>query len=496
MGVGKYRQRVERELTELRQALASATRQVDALRAENAELRRQVGELSRVVEELRSAANRNSRNSSMPPSSDPPAAPAATTKAPTGRKCGGQPGHAKHVRPLVPAEQAKEILHYHPSSCRRCGFCLHGIEGSFERFQTTEIPEPRPEVTENRLYTVVCPRCDAKTAGPMPVEARQFLGPRALAVVALLSGVCRLSKRKVRQAMWDLFHVAMADGSVPACEQVVSRALATSVDEARAHVKEQPVKYADETPWPHGIKRAAAYLWTACTGLVTVFLVQRSRSAECARDLLGRALGFLVTDRYKGYDWWPLRRRQLCWAHIKRDIQAIIDAGGPAKSVGRRLERQRRRLFTWWHYARSGAISRESLRRHVARLRECFRSLLVAGSHCSHKPTAGTCKDLLRLEPALWTFVEHEGLEPTNNFSERSLRHGVLLRRVTYGTQSDAGALYTERILTVHATLRQQGRDVVEFLLSAITASFSKSQPPSLLPPTTPPQRAGATAMP
>ena len=220
-------------------------------------------------------------------------------------------------------------------------------------------------------------------------------------------------------------------------------------------MKEHPLKYADETPWLHGIKRARAYLWVAGTGLVTIFLVQRSRSTASARELLGRALGFLVTDRYKGYEWWPLRQRQLCWAHIKRDIQAMIDAGGPARSVGRRLERQRRRLFTWWHFARSGSISRESLQRHVARLRDCFRNLLVAGSHCSHQPTAGTCKDLLCLEPALWTFVEHDGLEPTNNLSERSLRHAVLLRRVTYGTQSDAGARYIERILSVHTTLRQ-----------------------------------------
>ena len=223
----------KRELNELRQALASATRQMDAVRAENVELRRQVGELTRQVEELRSEANRNSRNSSKPPSSDPPAAPAATTKAPTGRKCGGQPGHVKHTRPLVPPEEAKEIRHHHPDCCRRCGYSLQGVEGSFERFQTTEIPEPRPEITENRVYSVVCPKCDTKTTGPMPVEARQFLGPRALAVVVLLSGVCRLSKRKVRQAMWDLFHVAMADGSVPACEHVASQALATPVDEAR-----------------------------------------------------------------------------------------------------------------------------------------------------------------------------------------------------------------------------------------------------------------------
>ncbi|MBI4866160.1 MAG: IS66 family transposase [Candidatus Wallbacteria bacterium] len=485
---GKSRLRqLEQENAELRKMLSRATQELVSARAEIAALRQQVSELSGVVAELRAKLSQNSQNSSKPPSSDPPGAPSAPVKEKTGRKCGGQPGHQRHTRPLVPEDQVKQTHEYRPERCCSCGCSLEGVEGTFERYQTTEIPEPRAEVTENRQYTVVCPRCDCKTTAPMPAEAYQFLGLRALGVISLLSGVCRLSKRKVREVMWDLFKVSLADGSVPASEHLVSMSVAPAVAEAHEEVRKQPVKHADETPWYHGISRARAYMWMATTGQLTIFLVQMSRSAACARDLLGKALGILVTDRYKGYDWWPIERRQLCWAHIKRDIQAVIDAGGPACRLGRRLERQRRKLFTWWHLARSGTISRETLQFHVVTIRRAFGELLAAGALCSHQPTAGTCKDLLRLEPALWTFAFHEGVEPTNNLGERTIRHAVILRKLSYGTHSDAGARYVERILTVHASLRMQGRDVLTFLVDSLRAHLAKTQHPSLLPAPAPP---------
>ena len=353
------------------------------------------------------------------------------------------------------------------------------------RFQVADVPKVQPEVTEYQQYSIVCPdpECQTETVEPLPPEAEAgVFGPRAVATVGLLTGAYRLSKRMAQKAMKDLFGFDMSLGSVAACEQMVSNSIEAPVEEAQAFIRTQPIKNADETSWYHGIKRAKAYLWVACTPWVVVFLVQTSRSAEAARQLLGKVFGVLVTDRYKGYDWWPLEQRQLCWAHLKRDIQAMIDAGRGAKRIGRALEKLRRKLFTWWHRARDGTMTRYELQARVAVLRRQVHRLLDYGTCCGHKPTEGTCRDLLRLEPAMWTFVHREGVEPTNNFGERSIRHAVLWRKISFGTHSDAGARYVERVLTVHATLRLQTRNVLDYLMESVTAAIHGAAPPSLLP--------------
>jgi transposase len=284
--------------------------------------------------------------------------------------------------------------------------------------------------------------------------------------------------------MESLFGIPMAVGSVPDCEQKVSEAIAVPVEEVRVHIQEQGVKQADETIWRHGADRARAYMWVAYTTLATAFLILKSRAKESAQKLLGQAFGVLVTDRYKGYDWWPLEFRQLCWAHIARDIQAMIDAGGAAKKVGKALERHRRKLFKWWYWFKIGGIDRAGLQRRVDNLRKQVHEALEQGTRCGHKKTAGTCRDLLRLEPALWTFIYKQGVEPTNNNSERSVRKAVLKRKISFGTHSDRGARFIERILTVDATLRQQNRDVLQFLVEAMHAKLHNTPPPSLLPTT------------
>jgi transposase len=485
------------EKDRLRSENSRLREEVAALRTENASLRVESSRLShelagalsklesleKLVTELQEKLRTNSQNSSLPPSADRPGAPVRQSKTPSGKKPGGQPGHQRHERPEPPPEKVNQPpVHLCPARCIKCNRSLQDVTGTVKPFYTWEVPEPTPEITAYLQHTKVCPDCQTQNVLPLPPEAHSPFGPRAMGVLALLTGELNLSKRKAAQAMLVLFGIPMATGTVPACEHTVSDAIEGPVQEAQGYVQQQGVKQADETGWRHGAQRAKAYLWVAYTTLATVFLVARSRGSDCAKKLLGRTFGVLVTDRYKGYEFWPLEDRQLCWAHIKRDIQAMIEAGGKAARVGKSLEKYRRKLFTWWYWTCNGSIDRASFQKRVAKLRKQFHNELVAGSTCKHKKTAGTCNDLLRLEQALWTFVYREGVEPTNNNSERSVRQAVLKRKISYGTHSDAGARFIERILTVSTTLRQQHRNTLEFLVAAIEAKMRGSSAPTLLP--------------
>lgn len=439
-----------------------------ALRSENEELRRQL--------------SRNSQNSSTPPSADPPSAPNRPTKPPSGKKTGGQPGHLRHERPEPPPEKVKRTLPVRPDFCRKCRRGLADVQGTIKPFYVWDVPEPEPLITAFLQHCLVCPDCQTSNVAPLPPEAHSPFGPRALAVLAMLTGILNLSQRKAKLAMLELFGIPMAEGSVPACQQTISEAIEPPVAAARASIQEQGIKQADETGWRHGIKRAKAWLWTATTPLVTVFLILRSRGSDSAKQILGQVYGVLVTDRWRGYDFWPLEFRQLCWAHLKRDFQAMIDAGAGASRIGNDLEKLRRRLFKWWYWVRDGTKDRAAFQRRIEKLRKDFTSVLERGARCRHRKTAGTCRDLLRLEQALWTFVYKEGVEPTNNNSERVIRQAVIKRKISFGTHSDKGARYVERILTVDATLRQQKRNVLQFIVDALEAHLHHTTPPSLLP--------------
>ncbi len=293
-----------------------------------------------------------------------------------------------------------------------------------------------------------------------------------IATLALLTCRYRLSKRLTQELLSQLFRAPIAVGSISDCEQQVSAAVAAPVEAAREYAKQQTVKYADETGWKQGIKRLKVWLWVLRTSLVTVFLIRPSRATEVVQELLGKALGVLVTDRLGSYNWWPLPSRQLCWAHIKRHFKKFIDVGGESRVVGDALDRERRKLFKWWRRVRDGSLPRERFRRYVAPLRLRVRKLLEQGAACSHAKTAGTCTELLKLEPALWTFVRIVDVEPTNNFSEQSVRPAVIQRKLSFGTHSEAGSRYVERMLSITISLRQQGRNAIDYLADALQAAL------------------------
>jgi transposase len=221
----------------------------------------------------------------------------------------------------------------------------------------------------------------------------------------------------------------------------------------------------------------------AVTSLVTVFLIRLSRGGQVARELLGESFsGMLVTDRYSAYHWYPVRWRQLCWAHLLRDFEAIRGRGGVSEAIGDALLAQAHQMCTWWHRVREGTLARSTFRSYMTPLRREVERLLEVGSQCGVAKTEGTCQEILKRREALWTFVQVAGVEPTNNTAERAIRPGVQWRKGSFGTQSKDGSRFVESMMTVVATLKQQQRNVLDYLAAAHEAALCGKLAPSLLP--------------
>lgn len=458
-------------------------KQVQRLNAEVSRLRRENLRLQRRVQELEERLGQTSRNSSKPPSSDCPSVAPRAPRVPSGRKPGGQPNHPKHERDLVPPEQVTRMIPVKPEHCKKCHRKLQGEDRRPSRHQVADLPPITPVVTEYQLHALTCDGCQTVTRASLPpgVSPGNF-SPRVVALASLLTSFYHLSRRTAASAMGDLFGVRMSVGSVSACEQIASGALKAPVAEACAYVQAQTVKNSDETMWYEGAQRKKAWLWTAFTQQVSVFLIRTSRGTDVAKELLGKTLGILITDRWCAYAWWPMRQRQLCWAHLKRHFQAFVEWGGSAKNVGQALLEEEKRLFHWWHRVRDGTLSRSSFQTYVAPLRHRVKALLQQGALCGHAKTMSMCREILTLEPALWTFVRVPAVEPTNNAAERVIRPLVIWRKICFGTHSAAGSRFVERMMTVVCTLKQQGRNVADYVTNSVEAAMIGRCPPSLLP--------------
>jgi transposase len=456
---------------------------IDALEVRVAALEQTVQRLEATVQHLTEHVQQTSRNSSRPPSSDPPQVSGKPSRRePSGRRPGGQPGHEGHTRALVPVEEVDVVVPVTPERCHHCRHPLWGEDPQPQRQQVTEIPLVKPVVTEYQLHRLICPVCGEATRAELPagVPAGGF-GPRLQATTALCTGAYHLSKRTTQALLDDLFGVEVGLGTIANLEQATTQAVAEPVAEARAYVHSQPAAYADETGWREGSQRA--WLWTAVTEWVTVFVVRRSRSGKVAQELLGAGFwGWLVTDRWSAYSWYPTWRRQLCWAHLLRDIEAMITRGGRSAEVGEALRGEARKMFHWWHRVRDSTLTHASFRTYMQPVRREVERLLEVGQSCGVPKTEGTCREIFKLRQALWTFVRHEGVEPTNNAAERAIRPGVLWRKGSFGTQSAEGSRFVEAMMTVVATLKQQHRNVLDYLTTTCQAALGGEPAPSLLP--------------
>jgi transposase len=435
------------------------------------------------VDQLREQLQQNSRTSSRPPSSDPPQVLGQRPhREPSGRRPGGQLGHEGQTRALLPVEAVAVVIPVKPERCSRCQHPLRGEDPQPQRHQVTELPPVQPVVTEYQRHRLLCPACGEATRAELPagVPAGGF-GPRVQAITVLGTGAYHLSKRATQSVLEDLFGVSMGLGTIANLEQATAHVLAEPVAEARAYVQAQPAAYLDETGWRE--RRQRAWLWAAVTTGVTVFVIRLSRGGKVAQELLGeRFWGYLVTDRWSAYTWYPTWRRQVCWAHLLRDIEAMITRGGRSRELGEALGAQARQMFHWWHRVRDGTLAPASFAAYMRPIRREVERLLEAGQTCGVPKTEGTCREMLKLRQALWTFVRHPEVEPTNNVAERAIRPGVLWRKGSFGTQSADGSRVVEAMMTMVATLRQQHRHVLDYLTTACEAALQGKPTPSMLP--------------
>jgi len=444
-------------------------------------------ELLQRLARVEARLQQTSRNSSKPPSSDPPSAKPRGAKEPSGRTSGGQPGHEGQSRRLKPESEVDQIIEVRPEQCGQCGTVLLGEDAEPERHQVTDVPRIAPIVTEYRRHRLRCVACGASTQAPWPamMPVGSF-GPRVQATVGYLTGRIGASQREVQEILATVCQTEVSVGSIATLEQAVSAALATPVAEAETYVQRQPVRHADETGWREKTKRV--WLWISVTPLVTIFRLLKTRGAAGAKELLGEDVwGIIGTDHYAGYHWIDPHQRQLCWAHLKREFIAWSERAGETARIGLALLAVEHQLFVLWYQVREGTLPWADFQVAMRPLMVRVSTLLRDGVAGADAKTQGTCRNLLKREAALWTFVWESEVEPTNNRAERPLRRAVLWRRRSFGTQSEAGSQFVARILTAVTTLRQQQRDVVDYLTAACTAAIRKDPVPSLLPLTSPP---------
>lgn len=445
-------------------------------------LQGQIKQLQGRIVQLEEQLHQNSRNSSKPPSSDLAGVKKPPPKAKGHRKQGGQPGHVGRGRTLKPGEEVSRFVVSKPTSCQQCGTLLLGEDLQPQRHQVWELPPIEPEIIEYQLHTLTCLHCGHQNRGQWPIEMPMgSFGPGVQGLIGYLSGRFSLSRRDVAEMLPAIFQVDISLGAVSAQEAQVSEALSEPVDEAHTYVRQQAHVNTDETSWRKNHKQH--WLWTAATPLVTVFLIVATRGADGAKQLLGQAFsGITGSDRWSGYHWLDAARRQLCWAHLLRDFQAFVDRKGESALIGQALLKQAALMFDLWYRARDGTLPRADFQVAMRPIRREITALLQLGTFIDHHKTAKTCANILAVQQALWTFVDQEGVEPTNNTAERALRRGVLWRKRSFGSQSERGLRFTERILTTVTTLRQQQRNVLAYLTAACQAQHLGLPAPSLIP--------------
>lgn len=439
-----------------------------------------ITELKKENDLLREQLNNNSSNSSLPPSQD--LRKRKKIKPKSHRNRGGQPGHKAHQRIQIPLDQVDEVIDCKPAEICSCGGAIR-LKDKFQVHQVLEIPLPRFEVKEYRIYKGCCESCYVNYEGKLPtgVSFKGF-GIRAQAMVSLLTSKYRLSKRLVRAWFKDVYKMPICLGSVSNIEQTVSQSLERSHEEVRSLVQNAKVIHLDETG--HKECNKNGWAWIASTLHHTYFALKRSRGKKIAKELIGNYQDkVIVTDRYSVYSYLPEKNHQICWAHLKRDFQKIADRPDGVGRIGRKLLKAYDRLFGFWktEYPKDVSLSKKQKKR-LRYFKSQMLRWIKEGADCGHDKTMRTCQNILELSGSLWNFFEVKDVPPTNNHAERQLRPLVISKKLTFGTQSDRGSRFMERIFTVVTTCKQQHRDILPFIVDAIQNRLIGEKPPSFIP--------------
>ncbi|MDP6207039.1 MAG: IS66 family transposase [Roseibacillus sp.] len=484
----------------LRTALATALIRIELaeLRAEAAELRaeaaeKRLGELEVIVRELKARIGKDSSNSSKPPSSDGPAAKAKKRRykkrKPSGKKVGGQPGHKGVTRKMRPVEEADEVIHHKPTHCNNCRSGLQGALPAADPIphQQLDIPPITFKLIHHWIHRLTCPNCGTINQAQLPPQAKTGQGPDLTAWCAMLIGKYRLSREQVAALLADLTGVKMSKSTVHACWERMGKALEKPMAELEGALPSAPVVNLDETGWREG--GAKRWLWIAVAPLFVVFCVHARRSAAVLRRWFPDGYeGQVGSDRWSAYHLFDIRHRQLCWAHLGRDLQGIIDDGGVGAAAAQEMRLGEGRMFSSWWACKANEISRSELGEQTSAYRRQFYSFCECGSkQTGDDGWRRLGKDLLKKWPAVFNFLDRNDIDPTNNAAERGLRGSVIWRRTTQGTRTSEGSVYASRMLSVAETCRKQGRDILDFLRCAMVAHLGGTDPPSLLAPTATP---------
>jgi transposase len=437
------------------------------------------------VAELERRLNRSSRNSSLPPSQDPPSAAPRPRPPGSSRKRGGQPGHEGRNRPLLPLERVDQVVEHWPQRCHACAHVFEEDErldaAAVQRHQVSALPPVTVAVTEHRLHRLRCPACAAETRAELPAGvSRSAFDARLQAAVATIAVRNRVSRRDTTELARELFGIEPATGSVDAIIHRAGEALAAPHTRLEQEVKSAPVVNIDETGWKTaGGNRT---LWGALSGRTAVFRIAAGRHAFEARALLGeRFAGIVCSDRWRGYDYLDPTQRQLCWAHLLRDFTAHSEGMAEQEDFGHAGLVIAHDLFAAWDSYQADA-DRARLQAQIAPLEDQLHALLEHAARKSprtkyHRQFA---KNLLERWPALWTFTHTDGVEPTNNHAERGLRGAVIYRKLSLGSQSDRGERTIERLLSASVTCRLQQRSLLAYLTDVLTARIRGDPIPAL----------------
>jgi transposase len=447
---------------------------VESLLVQMADMRAEIEDLKTQVQRL------TPQNSSLPPSTQHPhARPTPKPKTKSKKKRGGQKGHRRAVRELVPVERCAEVIALQPTNCRRCGQGLVGSDPEPIRHQVWELPEIEPLIVEYQRHRLTCCDCGTTTCAALPsgVPTGQF-GARLLAFTGLLMGHFRQSKRRAALFLSDLLNMPCCPAATVKMQNRVAEALEGPYEDLKAQLGGEHQLFMDETPTKQANQKA--WLWTAVAATYAVFAIFASRAATALPKLLGdQFCGIINCDRAKMY--WQAKRLQWCWAHLKRDIQALMDHHDhQVKRLGRDLKRPVDVMFILWHKCKSDSISWEMFQSEMQPVRKEVNSLLLRGVASENKRLIGMCRELYNHREWLWTFTEIQGIEPTNNTAERALRPAVIYRKLSFGTQSEAGSRFIERMLTVCETCRLQNRSVFQWLTTAVEARLQNRPAPKL----------------
>ena len=452
----------------------------------------QVGELIEAnrrlearVAELEQRLNRSSRNSSLPPSQDPPSTPPRPRQPDSGRRRGGQPGHEGKNRPLLPLERVDQVVEHWPERCQACAHVFGEDErvdvAAVHRHQVSELPPIAVTVSEHRLHRVRCPACAACTRAELPTGVpRSAFGPRLQAAVATVAVRNRVSRRDTVELMDELFGVELSTGSIDTIIERAGEALAEPHAGLHEQIRSASAVNVDETGWrTAGARRT---LWGALTERAAVFRIARDRHERELKALLGEDFrGIACSDRWWAYNYLDPERRQLCWAHLVRDFTAHGEGLSAQKAFGEVGLAIAGRLFVAWDAYRQDG-DRALLLERVAPLTQELRALLEQAARKSTKTKYHRlfAKNLLKRWPALWTFTLVDGVEPTNNHAERGLRGAVIYRKLSLGSQSERGERTIERLLSASVTCRLQERSLFAYLSDVLTASIRGDPIPAL----------------